>query len=1197
MSILQISKIQQRAGNLVDLPQLDDAEFGWASDSKRLFIGKTSPNENVEVLTSYSNINYSQITGSYGNLNINPVTIAAGEVLTFDGTNWVNSGGNAGGQINLGNVSNVTINGGAIGYVLQTDGLGNLSWTPKGTLISFIENVSKASIAVVTTTSNHNLTEGATITITGAQGMTQLNGNKYYANVISSNTFSLYSDSGLTTPINSSTYNAYAYTSVTATTTGTNYVTVGNSAVLTTNQPVQFIGSLSTSGILNNTTYYINAIPNGTSISISNTVYANGTAGPVMSLQSTSGLTANVYETGGQLVSLVSGGSGGGSAGGTNTQVQFNNTNLLGGSSSFTFDYANNILTVGGNANVGNLNATAQVSAVTFASNVANGTAPMTINSSTKVANLNADLVDGYNTSIAVSANTIVVRDSNGNVSGNAILGNTLNITGNANVGNIGATTGTFTTVSGNGATISSITGANVTGSVANATYAVNASTAATVTTNAQPNITSVGNLTSLSVTGNTSTGNITAIGNITAAYFVGNGSQLTGLTVSAGSSILNGNSNVVVSANGNITISSAGVSNVVIATGTGVNVNGYVNSTGNMTGANVIGNHFGNGSGLSAITGSNVTGTVANATYATNAGTATTSTTAITSTTAGTVTTAAQPNITTVGNLTSLSVTGNIVAGNIGVTNTLSANVIASNLFTGNGSGLSNINGSNVGVVANATYAVSAGTATISGTVTTAAQPNITSVGQLISLSVAGNINGANIIGSLFGNGISISSITGANVTGTVANATYAVSAGTATSATTAGTVTANAQPNITTVGTLTGLNSGPAVFTTSGSPAIDALTPNNGTTGGLRIRGNATANLGYIQFTDSTATNQWSYLSVNTTGYMTYSSTLNPSILQTSTITTGANVNAGTITGSWTLSAGSTLVSTTTGTVTTASQPNITSVGTLTSLSVSGLSALTGGIAAIGASPSVNSQGAWIGWNQSGGGGETNFVNQAGSGSPAGWNWQNSTNTNIRTTVATLTASGNLTTSGQFNGSGAGLTSIPGANVTGTVANATYAISTGTSATFTSTSQNSQFNSIGVGTAGSGTAGEIRATNNITAYYSDRRLKENIVVIPNALNKVMQISGVTFNSNDLAATFGYMDRKTQVGVIAQEIKAVLPEVVVPAPFDIMRNADGSECSKSGNDYMTVQYEKIVPLLIEAIKELKAEVDALKNK
>jgi len=137
----------------------------------------------------------------------------------------------------------------------------------------------------------------------------------------------------------------------------------------------------------------------------------------------------------------------------------------------------------------------------------------------------------------------------------------------------------------------------------------------------------------------------------------------------------------------------------------------------------------------------------------------------------------------------------------------------------------------------------------------------------------------------------------------------------------------------------------------------------------------------------------------------------------------------------------------------------------------------------------------------------------------------------------------------------------------------------------------------SFGVGTPASGTNGEIRATDNITAYYSDKRLKYNIRIIDGALNKVNQISGVTFQSNEEAAKYGYTDTKTQVGVIAQEIEEVLPEAVVPAPFDIGKNEDGTEYSKSGQNYMTVRYEKIVPLLIEAIKELKAELDMIKEK
>ena len=137
------------------------------------------------------------------------------------------------------------------------------------------------------------------------------------------------------------------------------------------------------------------------------------------------------------------------------------------------------------------------------------------------------------------------------------------------------------------------------------------------------------------------------------------------------------------------------------------------------------------------------------------------------------------------------------------------------------------------------------------------------------------------------------------------------------------------------------------------------------------------------------------------------------------------------------------------------------------------------------------------------------------------------------------------------------------------------------GSAATFTSTTQNSQFNSIGVGTAGSGTAGEIRATNNITAYYSDERLKTNLGNIDNALDKVSQLNGFYHEANELAQSLGY-EKIREVGVSAQEVQRVLPEVVAAAPIS--------------DEYLTVRYERIVPLLIEAIKELKAELDAIKR-
>jgi hypothetical protein len=139
-------------------------------------------------------------------------------------------------------------------------------------------------------------------------------------------------------------------------------------------------------------------------------------------------------------------------------------------------------------------------------------------------------------------------------------------------------------------------------------------------------------------------------------------------------------------------------------------------------------------------------------------------------------------------------------------------------------------------------------------------------------------------------------------------------------------------------------------------------------------------------------------------------------------------------------------------------------------------------------------------------------------------------------------------------------------------------------------------QLDSLGVGTAASTTAGEIRATNAITSFYSDERLKENIEVIPNALDKVMLLRGVTYNSNKLAESFGYTSKEKQVGVLAGDVKQVLPEAVKPAPFDLIRINETTEISRSGENYQTVQYEKLVPLLIQAIKELNEEVKKLKE-
>ena len=122
----------------------------------------------------------------------------------------------------------------------------------------------------------------------------------------------------------------------------------------------------------------------------------------------------------------------------------------------------------------------------------------------------------------------------------------------------------------------------------------------------------------------------------------------------------------------------------------------------------------------------------------------------------------------------------------------------------------------------------------------------------------------------------------------------------------------------------------------------------------------------------------------------------------------------------------------------------------------------------------------------------------------------------------------------------------------------------------------------------------GELRATGNITAYYSDQRLKENIKLIEGALDKVLALRGVTFNANQKALEVGYTDTSEQVGVIAQEVQKVLPQAVKFAPFDQEVSEDGTTfTSKSGENYLTVQYERLAPLLIEAIKELNAKIEA----
>jgi len=411
-------------------------------------------------------------------------------------------------------------------------------------------------------------------------------------------------------------------------------------------------------------------------------------------------------------------------------------------------------LNVNGNANVGNLLVTSNGGIVAGYANI-NGYVTVAGNLTSGNANLGN----------AASANYFIGSGNNlsniqySNVSG---LGNIATINLNGNSAQVLYGNGTFASA----------------GSVANANYAAYAGN---VTIGNQPNITSIGTLKALSILGNlaTATGldiestdpNSVAIG-VGMPGSTALGAGFRGISISTSNT----------SPNANALFASFDINGVIKA---------KIDVAGNITGNY----YFGNGSQLTGIT----------------------ATSANFANFAGNVTVSSQPNITSVGTLTSLSVTGNITSGNASL-----GNAITGNYFIGSGNNLSNIQGSNIsGQVSNAL---------IAGTVYTNTQPNITSVGTLVSLSVTGNITSGNAsLGNLVtsnffsGSGNLLSNIQAGNITGIVANANYSAYSGIAASANAvaggnvsgqvanalvAGTVYTNAQPNITSVGTLTSLS-----------------------------------------------------------------------------------------------------------------------------------------------------------------------------------------------------------------------------------------------------------------------------------------------------------------------------------------------------------------------------------------------------
>lgn len=175
----------------------------------------------------------------------------------------------------------------------------------------------------------------------------------------------------------------------------------------------------------------------------------------------------------------------------------------------------------------------------------------------------------------------------------------------------------------------------------------------------------------------------------------------------------------------------------------------------------------------------------------------------------------------------------------------------------------------------------------------------------------------------------------------------------------------------------------------------------------------------------------------------------------------------------------------------------------------------------------------------------------------------------------------SGTLTTNSVFASGGAEAVTTSGNYAFRAVAKPDDSISI---VQFTNYARNSQWAAISATNGYLDFSATGRFTGDLIAYYSDDRLKDREENIPDALAKVKSLNGFYYKPNKTALNLGLeKNQLSRVGVSAQEVQKVLPHVVKDAAI--------------GQGYLTVQYEKIVPLLIEAIKELSAKVDELENK
>jgi hypothetical protein len=125
----------------------------------------------------------------------------------------------------------------------------------------------------------------------------------------------------------------------------------------------------------------------------------------------------------------------------------------------------------------------------------------------------------------------------------------------------------------------------------------------------------------------------------------------------------------------------------------------------------------------------------------------------------------------------------------------------------------------------------------------------------------------------------------------------------------------------------------------------------------------------------------------------------------------------------------------------------------------------------------------------------------------------------------------------------------------------------------------------------------GDFACSGDVSAYYSDERLKTKTGDIQEPLEIIDKLNGFYYIPNELARLNGITHNTQEIGLSAQDVQSVLPEIVKLAPFDLSRDADDHKISKSGENYLTISYERLAPVFVEAIKELKRENRLLNDK